>query len=295
MTKNSETIGTLQIFLVALLWGMFPVVVNKGSQHISPLFFAATSVFVGAITATIISLIKKNLKEITNKKAWKFGIIVALASTTFPYALMFIGSQLTSGINTAALLLSEIIFTLTITPFLGEKPGIYKTLSGFLVLTGAFMILFKGGSGSGINTGDILIFFSTLSLPFGNYFGKKALAYITGENLLIIRYLVGGIFLLLMSFTFEDKTAFISSSKEYWPYIAINGILLLGLTNTLWYKGLKKLEVSKAISILMTYPFFSLIFLMIFYKEKPSFYQLLGLIIIVMGGFFSARSGKTRN
>ncbi|MEK7672848.1 MAG: DMT family transporter [Patescibacteria group bacterium] len=292
MTKKSEKIATIQIFLVAILWGMFPIVVNKGSQHIQPIFFAASSVLLSCITIFIISLFKKSLKELKNKRGWKLGIIVAITGTAIPEALLFIGSQLTSGINTAALLLSEIIFTLLIMPFLGERPTLYKTLSGLLVLAGAFMILFKS-SPDGINIGDILIFLSTMTFPFGNYFSKKILNEISAETLMIIRYSVGGIFLLALSFITEDSSLFLASAKEYWIYIFINGIVLSAFTNTIWYKGLKHLEVSKAISILMTFPLFSLIFLIIFFKEIPSPYQLIGLIVITIGGICSSLLKKS--
>lgn len=289
--SKSERTGTVLIVIVALFWGMFPIVVNKGSQNIPPLFFAAISTLVGFFTVTALSIVRGSFSKALTKDALKYGLAIGLLNGAIPYSLMFIGSHLTSGINTAALSLSEIIFTLLITPFFGEKPTTYKTLGGGLVLIGAFLILFKGATE--INLGDILVIFSTLTLPFGNYFGKKALAKnITGETIMTIRYAVAAILLLALSLLFEDRTNFISTSLSYWPYILINGVILMGFANSLWYHGLKKIEVSKAVSLLMTYPFFSLIFLVTFFGERPSIYQLTGLVIIVLGGVLSARIQK---
>lgn len=278
--------GVIYILIVAAFWGMFPILVNQGSQHIQPLFFAATSMLLGAITAFITTLLKGNFRNILNKKAFLWGCGVAFTMAAFPYALLFIGSKMTSGINTAALMLSEIIFTLIITPFFGEKPTFYKTFGGLLVLIGAFTILFKCGS---FNIGDLLIILSTMLLPVGNYFGKKALRIIVPENLMIIRYTLAGAALLFMSLFFENKDKMIPSLLAFWPYVALNGILLFGFVNNLWYHGLKKLQISKAVFLLMTYPIFSLIFLVLFFNEKPNFFQIIGVLIIILGAYFTGK------
>jgi drug/metabolite transporter (DMT)-like permease len=289
-SKNKESSGTMIILIVAVFWGMFPILVNKGSQHFQPIFFGASSIIVGGITALILSLLKKDIKNIFNRKAFPWAMGVALFTSTLSYGIMFIGSKLTSGINTSALMLSEIIFTILITPFFGEKTTLNKILGGVLVLVGALIILFKGGD---LNFGDFLVIICTVFLPFGNYFGKKALEHISPENLLALRYLFSGIFLLLMSFIFEDSSKMLPSLASFWPYVAVNGILFLGLVNSLWYKGLKKLPISKAVFLLMTYPIFSLIFLVVFYKEIPNLFQVIGVFIIVSGAYFSAKiSGK---
>lgn len=272
----SERFGMLLTIIVAVFWGMFPIIVNKGSQHIPPLFFAASSILTGAVTATLISLIRKDFKNVFNKKAFVFGCIVAFTLAFFPYGLLFMGTRLTSGVNTSALLLSEIIFTLIITPFLGEKPTLWKTLGGLFVLFGALIILFKGGT---FNIGDLLIIAGTILCPIGNYYGKKALLLISGENLLIIRYFFGGIGLLILSLIVEDRSAMLPSLTQFWPYVALNGILLLGIINTIWYSALKRLQISKAIFLLMTYPVFSLLFLTLFYGERPNAFQILGILI----------------
>jgi drug/metabolite transporter (DMT)-like permease len=285
-SKNKEFTGTTLILIVAAFWGMFPILVNKGSQHFQPLFFGASSIIVGGITALVLSLLKKDIKNIFNRKAFPWAMGVALFTSTLSYGMMFVGSKLTSGINTSALMLSEIIFTILITPLFGEKTTLNKVLGGVLVLIGALIILFKGGE---LNLGDFLVIICTVFLPFGNHFGKKALENISPENLLALRYLFSGIFLLLMSFAFEDSSKMLPSLLNFWPYVAVNGILFLGLVNSLWYKGLKKLPISKAVFLLMTYPIFSLIFLVVFYKEIPNLFQVIGVLIIVSGAYFSAK------
>lgn len=287
--RSQETIGTIMILIVAFFWGMFPILVNKGSQHFQPLFFGASSIIVGGLTALILSLAKGDLRNIFNKKAFPWAMGVALFTSTLSYGLMIIGSKLTSGINTSALMLSEIIFTGLITPFFGEKTTINKIMGGFLVLIGALIILFKGGE---LNLGDFILIFCTVFLPFGNYFGKRALEHISPENLLALRYLFSGAVLLLMSLILEDSSEMLPSLANSWPYVAINGVIFLGFVNTLWYIGLKKIQISKAVFLLMTYPIFSLIFLVLFFKEIPNFFQVIGVFVVVTGAYFSSKITK---
>ena len=288
--KTPETLGVVLVLVVAVFWGMFPIVVNKGSQHIPPLFFAAVSTFIGAMVATIVSFVKKDFRKVFHARGFAWGIGVAFTMCAFHYGLLFVGSTMTSGINTAALELSEILFTILITPFFGEKPTVYKTLGGIFVLFGAFIILFKGGS---FSFGDVLIIISTSLLPFGNFFGKKALQYFNTEHLLIVRYFLGGFMLLVMSLLFEDRSLMLPSLINYWPYVVLNGVLLLGLVNILWYEGLKRLQISKAVFLLMTFPIFSLLFLTVFYNEQPNVFQVIGILIIVIGAYFTAKPDRS--
>jgi len=52
-----------------------------------------------------------------------------------------------------------------------------------------------------------------------------------------------------------------------------------------WYEGLKDLALSKAVSIMLGYPIFSMIFAMVFLHEIPTVYQVLGMSITI-GGLF---------
>lgn len=284
-TYSQERKSYLMVVMVAIFWGMFPIVINKGSQYIPPLFFAAVSLLTATVVTLIVSLVHKNTESLFTKKALIAGCIVGFCMAAFPYALMFLGAKMTNGINTSALMLSEIIFTLIISPLFGEKATLNKTIGGILVFLGSGIILFKGGS---LNTGDILIFLSTITLPIGNHFAKKAIETLPPENLMIMRYGIGGTILLILSFLVEDRNQF-ASSMEYWPYIAINGVLLFGIVNTIWYKALKFLEVSRAVFILMTFPIFSLIFLTVFFDEVPKIYQLLGVAIIIAGAYLTTK------
>jgi len=55
----------------------------------------------------------------------------------------------------------------------------------------------------------------------------------------------------------------------------------------------KKLDISKAISLGMTFPIFSLIVLIGIFKETISTYQWIGVIIMMVGVYFSIKRPST--
>ena len=65
--------------------------------------------------------------------------------------------------------------------------------------------------------------------------------------------------------------------------------MLLGIQNIAWYEGLKRLDISKAVSLTMTFPLFSLLVLIAVFKEVPSITQWIGIAIMAIGVYFSIK------
>ena len=74
-----------------------------------------------------------------------------------------------------------------------------------------------------------------------------------------------------------------------WPTLLFTGLVLLGAGKIIWYEALARLDISKAISLGMTFPLFSLIILIGIFKEAISRYQWIGIAIMMLGVYFSIR------
>ena len=287
MPKTTEKLGLTFILLAAMLWGLFPVFVNRGTQSIPPLTFAAISVLLAALGTFIYLVTQGRLSELKNKKAYKSLLMVTLCIVIIPYILFFTGASKTSGVNTSMLLLSEIIFTMIFTPFIGEKTTAYKILGAGGIFFGGLFIMYNGTLK--FNTGDILIIFSTLTYPIGNFYAKKAFNLVSPATILFVRFLLGGIFIAGLAFFLETPTKITTIIHDSWFLILFNGLILLGVSKVLWYEGLKRLDISKASSLAMTFPLFSLLALIIFFNEKISGYQWVGIAIMMIGVYFAVQ------
>ena len=76
-------------------------------------------------------------------------------------------------------------------------------------------------------------------------------------------------------------------SNNLW-YFIINGLLILGISKLIWYECLRRLDISKAIYLSMTFPVFSLLILVFYFGETISWYQWIGIAFMMIGVFFSA-------
>ncbi len=287
MTKNKEKTGTILIILSTAIWGMFPVLTNYGTKNISPLTFAALTTLVSSIATFLYMISEKKFYQLKERKTHFPLLMITICIVIIPYTLLFIGSSMTSGINTSLLLLSEVVFTLIFTPFIGERTTGYKLLGAGGIFFGALFILYNGTLA--INTGDLLIILSTLTYPIGNFYAKKALNTLSPSVILFVRFLFGGLFILFLSIIFEKDANIIHIFINFWPIIIITGFLVLGLNKIIWYEGLKRIDISKSISLGATSPIFSLIVLILFFGEKISIYQTIGIFIMAIGVYFSIK------
>ncbi len=285
--KKQEAIGVSIALFSAVMWGLFPVIVVVGVKEISPLSYAALSMVIAAIGTFIYAAFTGKLREFSVRKAYVPLIMITLCIVVIPYILFFIGASKTSGVNTSVLMLSEIIFTLVFTQFIGEPTTRLKLYGAGGILVGAICILFNGTFT--INMGDVLIIASTVTYPVGNFYAKKALNMVSPAMILFFRSFFGALCIFIVARIVEPEIAMGSLLQDHWIIIVLNGLILLGFAKIVWYEGLKRLDISKAISLTMTFPLFSLIILVLFYGETVSWYQATGIIIMMIGVYFSVK------
>ncbi len=286
-----ENKGAALALISAALWGVFPVMVNRGSRSIPPLTFAAFSTLLAAAGSFLYAAFKGKLPELREKEAYSSLLMITLCIVIIPYILFFIGSSMTSGINTSLLLLSEIIFTLIFTPLVGEKTTIEKLIGAAGVFIGALLILYNGTFH--LNTGDVMVISSTATYPVGNFYAKKALNRVSPSIILFVRFFLGGLFMLPIALLAERQSDVTTIISGDWPLLLLTGLILLGVGKIIWYEALSRLDISKAISLGMTFPLFSIALLAGILKEPLSRYQWAGIGVMMVGVFFSIRRLST--
>jgi drug/metabolite transporter (DMT)-like permease len=290
---SSEKTGELMIFGEMLTYSFFPIIIAYSTKILPPVMFAALSILIATFSLLLYLIITKNLKSVFNASALKYILGVTLFIVILPSIFIFVGSSKTSGINTSILLQSEILFTFIIYGiFAIEKITVKKSVGALLVLVGTFFILYNGKSA--INIGDLMIIVGTFFYPIGNYFAKKALEITSPSAILFTRNLIGGIVLLIFSLIFENQFSTYQNVISYWPFILLNGIIVYHLSKTLWYEGIKRIDVSKAIAISCGgSPAFSLILAILILNEIPTIYQIAGFATVAIGIFVLIM--KTKN
>ena len=286
MRKSNEKRGELFILGSAMIWGIFPLVVNLGRETLSPLFFAAITTMLAAFCALIYSACTGKLGEFNKRESYADLLLITLYIVVIPYTLFFIGAGHTSGINSSLLLLSEMIFTLLLTPFMGEKTTWIKIAGASGVFMGGFLLLYDGEFN--MNWGDLLVIISTFTYPIGNFYGKRALKKVSPATILSVRFFLGSLFLFILAYLFEPRIQ-LDIITDHLGIILFTGFILLGISKVFWYEGLKRVDISKANALGMTFPLFSILALIIYFGETPSTQQWIGIGVMAIGIYFSIK------
>lgn len=281
-TNKVEFIGALYGFGQAALWGIFPVFVQREVQDMPPLTFAALSILLGTVPALVWLIQSRRWHEYKNPHIYIPLCIVALCSAVLPYGILFLGASMTSGVNTSMLLLTEVIFLMIFSHTIGEKTTWLKLLGAAGVFAGAVVMMYQGNMRFSI--GDLLIIVSTIPYFFGNFYGKKLLTVISPQTIMVFRFFFGGIILFGIARIFEGEVAITSLVQAHFGSLLINGVILIGIGKILWYESFKRLDISKAVLISMTFPLFSILMLLLF-GEIISMQQWIGISVMIVGVF----------
>lgn len=275
-----------------MLFALLPIVIVHTAKLMPPILFAGISMMIAALVVFFYMILKGQISTLFNKTAFKYILGVTFFIVIIPSILIYTGASKTSSVNTAILLQTEIFFTLLILGMLKqEKITIKKIIASLLITLGAICVIYNGSLK--LNPGDLLIIAGTVAYPIGNMYAKKALKLTSSGAILLIRSALGGIFLIIISLLFEDYTnAFSGYITDNIFMLLLNGILLYSISKLLWYEGLKRLDISKSISISMSHPALSFIYAYIFLKEIPTAYQFIGFIVIMSGIYVITRQPK---
>lgn len=285
-----ERIGEIFVLSKLPIVAFMPLIINYGTKVMPPLLFAGSSTLAAAIPLFFYLLFTKQLKRLADRKSWPSLLGVTLFIAIIPAAIIFLGTSKTSSINTAILLQAELIFTFIICGiFLKEKITALRAVGAFVLLLGTTTILVAQGAPSG-TTGDLLIILGTAFYPVGNYFWKRSLELTTPLIIIFVRSFIGGVVLTSASLWFEQhKIPAAASIQTNFPLILANGIGIYLISKILWAEGLKRIDITKAVSLGIAAPAMSVILAALILKETPTLFQIFGLSVTLLGIFIITR------
>lgn len=283
--NREERIGELFIFGELVFHSFFPVIINYSAKIVPPIFFAAGATLVAAACIFLFLLFTNGLRAKISRQALYYILLVTLFIVIIPSIFIFIGTRATSGINTSILLQTEILFTFIILGLLGKEAITGQKLSGALaVLLGGIAVLYNGSFK--LNPGDLFIVAGVFFYPIGNIFAKKALRLTQPAVILFIRSLLGGGVLLAVSLAFEQfNRPAVFYFKDQLVYFLLCGVVVYFIAKMMWYEGLKRIQITKAVPIALSSPALSIVYAVAFLKEMPTVFQIAGFLTVLLGLF----------
>lgn len=277
---STEQQGEVYLGLQALLWSWFPIISILALKNLPPLSVAAMSTAIAACFFIGVTTYTRGWRRISSNVFW-YVVAGTLVIKTF-YALIFFGLQFTTAGNASIIGLTEVAFAMIILGGVLKKERVSSQVivGSLLIVVGAACILFQRAGG--INRGDIFILVAMAIVPFANLFQKKALEYISTTYLMTIRSMLGAPLLAFLALLFGETLHGEAISIAF-PFILINGVLLLGLSKIFWLEAIKRIPISKANGMNSFIPALTLLFAFIVLGEVPTAIQLIGLVPMMLG------------
>ncbi len=273
--------GELLIFLHALSWAFFPIIVVLSYAVLPSLISLAWSTALAALFFSALIVYRKKWKELNNSLLWQYGFFIALFNGFLYYTLYFLGLETTTPGNAAIISLFEVFTSfLFFHVFRGEHISLDYKIGGVLTVIGAIIVL--GKNFSGINYGDIFILLATIGAPIGNLFQQKARKIASSESIMFIRNLISVPPIFLLAYLLQAHASS-GDLRASLIFLLVNGVLFLGLSKIFWIEGIHRVSVTKASALSGITPLLTLLFAWLILQQAPTVWQLASLMPLLLG------------
>ena len=279
MTEKRK--GELFIFVEAILWALFPIITVLSLKSVSSITALLWSSFFAALFFGIMVVWRKTWNEFKNPEVWKNIFWVVISISVIYYGLYFFGLTKTTPGNAGIIALFEVCTTFFLFHVVRkEHVPLRHFIGAFFMTAGAVMILWEGYRG--FHIGDLLIFVATFSPPIGNYFQQKMRKFASAETILFLQTVLSLPFIYgLLLFVGAQNT--MKDVYVVLPFLAVNGIFILGASKIFWIEGIHRISVPKALGLASFAPLVTLLAAFFVLQQTPTAIQFASLVPFIVG------------
>lgn len=277
-----------------LIWASSFTVTKIGVQDLPPNTFAFLRFIVSSCILSLFFLLRRQSVPKISSKTWLTILSLALSGVTF-YYILFNRSLMHTSASVGALIQGfiPVVVAVLAALFLKETLSLKQIAGFFLSLTGVIFIGFLNSlDGGSTNTlfGNILMIGAIICWAVYTILSKK----LSELNVLFLTTAITVIGTIL----FIPAVIFELSGKPL-PHVSITiwvsyFILVRYLQHwrTSGTTALKHLSAVQVGAFLNLDPVIGAVMAIIFLKESVSVYQVLGIILVLTGGFISTKQQK---
>ncbi len=285
--EKKEREGIIFVIITIFIAGALPIIIKYGTRLINPLFFAAFSSLIAGIFLFILAGLKGNWRILFDKRYFFHLLLIGFFGITLSNICFFFGVTLTSGINSSILLVIEPLYAIFIGYILlNEKITLKQMFFTFIIMLGTLVVVSRAKFS--LNWGDLLVLLTPLCWQIAHFFSKRLMTShkdITPMLIATARTLYGGVFLFILSTIVGVNQYDKLGISNILLILLFQGIVGFALHYSIWYEAIKRLNLSKATTLVSVYPTFSILLAWLILKEVPNFFQLAGFGIIMLGIF----------
>lgn len=280
--SKKVVLGYSSAIVSAALFGSVSTVAKPVLSNISPILLSSLVYLIAGLTFSPFA--HRTRKRTIPRKYYGLVAVTGIIGAAIAPALFFQGLKQTTAGDTSLLANGETVFSILFALLLfGEnlKPRIYGAI--ILILIGVFIVttnLKFDSSILNLNSGNILIIGATVLWALDNNISKIITRHMDVSRLVQLKSLVGGGVLLVTTFLIGIPINF--KYDQIIPIIIV-GVLGVAFSLYLYLHAIKRIGVAKSSSLLSLSAVFGLSFAAILLLEPVSFYQLIAVVVMLVG------------
>ena len=287
--NKSVIIGYIYAIAAAAFFGSVTTLSKPVLSDVSPILLSSLVYLVAGATFT--PLAQRNEETKSGKKYYLLVVLTAIVGASVGPIMFFSGLKLTAASDVAILSNGETVFSILFAIlFFKEKLNRFGYLAVTIVLIGLFIVttnLTFDKNTLTFNTGDLLIIFATVAWALDNNISKIIARHIHVSRLVQLKSLIGGGLTLLIVLIM--RTPFNIQYVQIIPIVYV-GLFGVALSLYLYLHSIKRIGVVRGSSILSLSAIFGLIFAVVFLKETISVYQVVAVLVMLLGIFLLYRT-----
>ncbi len=282
MVPDAEYTGTVAVLAATFLAGLNVYLLRIGTMLIPQMPFVSVSLTMAGFILLIASIVLgKGLLVLGARKYIAKLLWIGVVGTSVPVVLVAYGVSL-STVGNSFLLQTEFVYSMFLSYLLlRERITGTQILLTVLSFLGVALIL-TGGAITAINIGDVFFLLAPLFYQLAHVVAKGILWKVDPFVVVMYRLLTAGLALVLVSIALGQNPLPEVSGNSEAMLVAFYNSLSFSIGNSLWYFGMKHINLSKATSIMIAYPLVAAILAVFMIGEILSPVKIVGASLVFL-------------
>jgi len=269
-----------------VLTSLWPIIAKDGIQLFSGVLFLHAGLVLGLLALSPWLVSNGRWRRLFSPELLRPLFIMGLFGSGLGSFFMITALQYTTSANAAIMAQVEVLYSAVLCAWLlKERISVRQILGGFLVVAGTGLILFRDFS-SAQWKGDLLVLATPWMFQVSHIYAKRLPQDMDAFAISGARVLYAAIILIPFSLA-----VLLAEPRWSWGFsgirlLLIQGIGMCAVSMVLWYLAIRRMELAKATTIMLSYPALTVFFSWLLGRETIHAAQITGLILTLSGAYW---------
>lgn len=269
-----------------ILTALWPIIGKAGTRLFTGVLFAQAGMLVGLLSLAPWLAAKGRWRRIISPELRGPLFLTGLFGSGLSSFLLISALEHTTPANAAVMCQSEVLYSALLCAWLlGERITLSQSLASLLVVAGTGLIMIHDLS-SPRWKGDLMILLTPWMFQVSHICAKRLPQDLDPVTITGARLFYGALTLLPFSLWSLAAGPRWSLAPQALLVLAAQGLLMYATNHVLWYLAIRRMDLSKATAVMLSYPALTALFSWGLGQEKLGALQLSGLALTLSGAYW---------